>query len=488
MRDAEIDLRLANAADFPVAEEFSPSRGPDHEQMVARLEVLPDQAIPRIRITKAKPRLTAAVATLLDRRTTTWQTTVGVQFRVTSGRVDEFAIDFPEASALTVSSSTPASVRTTTRQSAEGRVTYTFQTDEPVTDRLVVMLAGETDLSQPEWRVPEGRLAGIDFESNYLIVPRGMVEPSLNSRPLESGAMPDWFLLETPGAAPEIDQWTVFRWTPRVPEPAFRMIPADASAMPDAKAQVELWLTRDGSAHGWLELDFEDRSPGQIEFTWPESARPLALFAAGQFLPLPPAIDGHIAVSIPPTIKDRRVWLAWSEQIGSLPIHSGPLAAKIPWPRNPIRDPCRVRLHGPADVLVSDLSASVPGSSTSEIGVPPLLLIPKRDHQIAERTSKGPLLLIPNPPAGEALELAKFVKLSRPIVKTWSLVFCGLILAILLLQATGPVWRWLEIHDRCAWFVLALVWWLVLWPSWLGFALVILTSFRLLNFRSRPQA
>jgi hypothetical protein len=284
------------------------------------------------------------------------------------------------------------------------------------------------------------------------------------------------------------DHWTVFRWTPQSPEPAFRLVPTDPSRASGAQARVDLWINSDGLAQGWMSLDFGDQLPKQVELKWPESAHPLALFLDGQFRRFPTVENGRIVISMPSALKERRIWLAWSEQIGALPVVSRPLAARIPWPQDLVFEPCRVSLHAPAGVLFTELSPSLRRDSLSQTIAPPP--IASRDGQTPESESAAvtTLLAVPVPPPGQALNLSDFVKLSRAGLKDWTVAVCASILVLLTLRKTGAAWRWLEAHDTAAWLLLALIWWLVLTPSWLGPVLAIWAFVRAISTRSKVRA
>jgi hypothetical protein len=247
-----------------------------------------------------------------------------------------------------------------------------------------------------------------------------------------------------------------------------------------------LWIDHDGSAQGWLDLALADQLPIQVELTWPESARPLALFFDGQFRRFPAVANGRVVISIPSAMQDRRLWLAWSDRIGSLPAVTGPLALKTPWPRDLVFGPCQVSLHAPADVVVSELSPAVRRDSLSKAAAqPPLISSPIR--QTGEGPTAALLLAVPIPPPGEALNLSKSVRLSLAGVPDWTVAICASILLLLILRKTGRVWRWLDAHDTAAWIMLALLWWLVLTPSWLGPVLAIWAFARAIATRTRVR-
>ena len=191
-RDPDVSVRLVNPEDFPLTPPADASPDPRGELTVARLEVLPDQAQPRVRVEPVLPQISVQTATVLEPHEGAWRFTTGVSFQVLSGRVNDFVVEVPEASPRPSKTRSLPDAQVVRKGPSDGKATLTFSPDEPGLRQFVAVLSGATDLSHPSGRLPEIGIPNAAPAATFLVVPHGLIEPVGDIAGGEKSPLPAW--------------------------------------------------------------------------------------------------------------------------------------------------------------------------------------------------------------------------------------------------------------------------------------------------------
>jgi hypothetical protein len=486
--DAGVSVGVANPEDFPLTPLTDAGPDASGDRLVARLDVLPEQSNPRLRVTPVVPQLSAQTASVLESRDGMWRMTTCVAFQVAAGRVSNFVVELPESLAAVVEARSLPESWMSRQPTAAGRVALTFHADDPTLRDFRVILSAPADVSRADWQLPDVRTPDAEAASTLFIFPQGAFEPAGKSVAEEAAAIPEWLsdVVPSAGTAPR----AVYRWPGGAALPAFRST-REPSARPVANpARLDLWINGDGTAEGSLALNVSGRPPRSIEFLWPETARPTGLFIDGEFRPLPLPANGVCAVSLPEAMTDRMVWLSWIETGGALPVISGPLSAHVPWPREIPVENLRVRVHAPRDYRVE--LAPPRSSATEDAGrnlVPSVLA--SKLGKVAPPSDAVSAMAVPE--HGMPFTPGASIKLLNQRIADIGLALAVGLVAVLLCWRIIPAWRWLIENETVCWLALAAFWWLCLTPSWFGPVMALWACMQVLRRRragaiADPQA
>ena len=219
--------------------------------------------------------------------------------------------------------------------------------------------------------------------------------------------------------------------------------------------------------------------PSQVEFNWPETARPVGLFVDGAFQPLPVPAEGRCAIALPAGTHDRLLWLSWMDTHAPFPALSGPLAARLPWPQQIPVEGCRVRVHVPRPYRFDAAAPFAAIGPDDETGlVPPALIAPQADDK---HEPVGTALAVqPVPQPGQPFELGPALKLSNPQAPRIGMALAAALIAGFVCWRIVPLWLWLTRNESVCWLGLAVFWWLCLSPSWCGPLLALWAGYRAL--------
>ncbi|MGE5193898.1 MAG: hypothetical protein ACM3U2_15500 [Deltaproteobacteria bacterium] len=478
-RHADVAIQLANPEDFPLSPAGETETDPTGDRLVARLDVLPEQARPRVRIEPVLPRISARRATVLELRDGAWRSTTIVAFELASGRVTEFAIDVPEAVAATIEPRSVPASRVSTEPPVGGRVTLTFHPDEPVQTRFTAVLSGAVEMSQLAWPPPPV-LPGAAATAAFLVFPHGAFEPPAGA---ETVAVPEWLSEVVPATIGST--WDCFRLSAESPLPQLRPAREVSSKTFAGSAQVELWLGPDGALAGRLGFHLAGNLPPLVELDWPPSARPTALFAGGAFQPLPVPADGLCSIPVPAGTTDRLVWLAWVDARRKLPLLSGPLSASLPWPRQIPVENCRLIVHPPPRYHGQAAASLAPAAPETQAPLVPAVFA-ANEKEIEPRSDDLSLAVLPVPGPGAPFDVGKSIKIVNARPGAFGVALVVALIVALVCWKFFPLWSWLVRNDTLCWLVLAAFWWLFLAPSWLGPVLAVWASFKALRSRTIP--
>ena len=523
-RDADLSVRLANPEDFPLPPAVPSQPGPSQpgpsqpgpsqpgpsqqgapsstssmpagsgretndgrDLLVARLDFLPEQANPRVHVEPVLPQMTAETAVVVEAEASLWKLTACVRFKVISGRADTFKIDVPESWASRVEVRTIPASRTRSDLPVDGRIGLVFHPDEPVGDQpFVVVLSGAADMAGGIWQLPAVGLPGAEQTATVLLVPNGGLEPVDAKLQSDAFAVPDWLNAIVPALATGTG-WKSYRSPGAAPTVEFHATRESSLKAGIDSARFDLWLAPNGSIAGWLGLNLSESHPATLEFDWPPDAHLTSLNISGEFMALPVPESGGWRVALPSTAKNGLVWLSWSDRRQALPPFSGPLAARVPWPRILPVEQCSLNLHAPGHFRIDVAPPFVATASRSPAPALPALVsvATERDPRpsVERSVSVSP---VPRPGAGFELGPALRVVNERPGQLLFSIA-AALFVSVLSWK-TASLWSWLTRHETSAWLVLSIVWCLWLDPSWLGPLLALCACARAIFFRERSTA
>ncbi len=489
-RDADVSVRLTNPENFSTIEIGDPSVDGGGELLVARMEVLPEQAGPQVVVEPVLPQLSAETATVLEFHEGGWQFTTAVDFQVASGQVNDFTIEIPEAIASRVTTRSIPASQVSRLPAVEGRVTLMFHPDVRGLRRFVAILSGAADLSPASWHVPSIQIPGAEQKATFLCAPRGTFEPMTGAVAAEAVATPDWVQDVAPATA-VFGSWNSYRWAGAASDADIRLSQDESSQTVAGAARIDVWLAAEGTVAGWLGLSLEGNLPPTLDLDWPEHARPTGLYAGGAFQPLPEPADGRCTIPLPPNVTDRLVWLSWSDSRGAPPGWSGEILGGVPWPRQIPVEKCRVHVHYPQGVRV--MAVAPLRSATEEPAESSLMPSVVADRKIASHPRPGDdwpgdvsWAVVPVPESGQPLDLGA----SLMVANQWPQQFCVALAAALIVALVGwksaPFWAWITDYETAAWLILSIFWWLCLEPSWLGFVIALGAVLKALRRRKSP--
>jgi hypothetical protein len=484
-RGSDIAIELVNPEDLPLSSVSESATDPAGDVVVARLDVLPEQAQPRVRVEPVVPAVSARIATLLEFREGTWRWTSLVAFAVASGRVTAFPLDLPEAVAATADFRSIPSARVSTQPAEGTHVRVTFHPDEPVQREFMAVLSGPADLRQPVWQPPAPHLPGAIATAAWLVLPHGAFESPADSAGAESAAVPDWVSEIVPRTTAG-GAWDCFRLSAGEAFPPVRATRPDSAKGVVQSAQIELWLEPDGARAGRLGLNLAGSLPPVVDLDWPASARPTALFAGGSFQPLPVPADDVCPIPLAAATNDRLVWLSWTDRGAALPLLSGPLAGRVPWPRQMPVESCRLILHPAPHYRVQAKMPFMAAASDPPAPLLPALLAAADRKGAAPRGDDLSLVASPVPATGTPFELGASLKITHERPAQFGLALLAALVVALASWKVLPVWSWLVRNETLCWLVLASLWWLFFAPSWLGPAIAVWAGIKAFRRRAVP--
>lgn len=474
--DDDITVRLVNPEDFPLppAGESGPDTHGDH--LAARIDVLPEQAIPRVRIEPVLPVVSAETATVLHADADDWSLTTCLAFQVASGRVGEFLISLPEALAAKGAIRSVPESRIVPQPAVDGRVTVAFYPDDPALRRFAVVVSGKADLAVASWNPPALFAMAAEQTAAYLVAPPGAVVPLPGESAPESAPLPEWIAELVPASARNSEA-TCFRWPGTQSPPQFHLTQSDSTATFASAARLDLWIEDSGATEGWLGLKLAGKVPASVALQWPESARLTGLFVGGEFQPLPTPAAGRLSIVLPAKTSERLVWVAWVDPGNSLPLFSGELPARVPWPQEISVSHAHLNVHPPRHFrveaaapfhhavaddgtdLIPPVVADADAADQSDIANP--VMVGARSHGVSvvvESASEPGRPFLP----GTSLTLINRTKTQLAVGVLVACALAGLY------WKSRPLWNWISFHEKAAWTVLSIFWWLCLQPGWLG--------------------
>ena len=484
-RDPDVEVRLANPNDLPLPQDAATVGNGESEQLVVRLDALPDQANPRVIVERSQPHVSAEVAIVLARDAGVWQTTAGVAFHVASGRVTEFVIEVPAAllPELEIESTTPA--RTTQLPEVDGRVKLLFHPDEPVKQQFVAILTHRPNLTAGVWKPPRIVAENSERTAPLVMIPAGSLEPADAALQPTEKVLPDWIKDVAPQTA--VVKFHIYQWDAALSDVEFHT-PRTAAEASVETARLDVWLDRDGTVRGWLGLNLSGIWPQQIDLTWPATCRPTSLCVAGEFRPLMDVDHsaGRLEILLPRDAKDHLVWLSWVDEATVHPLLSEPFAPRWPWPAQLPVERCLVNLHAPVPIRFD-----APASQIIPAMVPADLYLPGLATALApagEQGTANDLWISPPPsPAESAPTLGSSLRVINDGSRQWLLSLALLLSACFVFWKCDPLRDWLTRHETTAWLSLAVLWWLWLEPGWFALAVASWAVASALVRRSRPQ-
>jgi hypothetical protein len=483
--DPDVEVRLANPNDFPLPPDTAAGSGREDGQLAVRLDVLPEQANPRVIVERSLPHVSAEVALVLARDTGVWQMTAGVAFHVASGRVTEFVIEVPAALApgLEIASTTPAS--TTQLPEVDGRVKLLFHPDEPIKQQFVAILTHRPDLTAGVWTPPRIVADNTERTASLLVIPAGSLQPADAALEPPEQVVPDWIKDVAPLTA--VGQFNLYQWDAALSDVEFRTPRTDAEASVET-ARLDVWLDRDGAVRGWLGMKLSGSWPQRIGLAWPATCRPTSLFVADEFRPLP-AVDqsgGRFEILLPRDAKDNLVWLSWVDEATVHPLLSERFAPRWPWPIRLSVERCLVNLHAPAQIRFdAPASQIVPATASPDRYLPSLTtaLAPAGEADDAN----GVWISLPTSPTGSAPSLGNSLRVINDGSRKWLLSLALLLGACFFFWKCDPLRGWLTRHETTCWLSLAVLWWLWLEPGWFSLAIASWAAALAVLRQRRPQ-
>jgi hypothetical protein len=503
-RDADLAVRLVNPEDFPLPPSAGSERATSagRDRLVARLDILTEQANPRVQVGPVLPEISADAAAILESRAASWQLTNCVRFQVKSGRADTFVIDLADSIAEGVEVRAIPMARVQAEPPVDGWMRLVLHPDEPVSDQLIVVLTCPADSARAVWKLPAIALPGVDQTGTFVVVPRTGLESFDAHLPANSFENSDWIKTVVPALASTPitrSDLRIYRWPGAAPTVEFHATRDETFREGVNSSRFNLWLQPDGSITGWLGLKMSENAPTLLELDWPAGAHPTALYIGDRFRALPGFESSHSTIPIPPAAKGGLVWLSWSDRGHSLPVLSGPLDAALPWPRQVPVARCSLTLHAPMNFRIE---TALPSESATfrlpSESLPPLLASAANPNL---RRDAGPMLAVSLParsPTDAAAEPradphagfrlgTRFRVINESPRRLWLAMAAALCVSALSWK-TAPFWMWLWRHEISAWLVLSATWYIWLDPSWVGLLLAVWTCSRTLTRHLRASA
>lgn len=490
-RDAGISVRLASPGDGPAFEvNNDPAIDGQEEALLGRMDVLPGQASPRVIVQPVLPRISAETVTVLETHDGAWQFTTAVEFRVTSGQVNDFALDLPEALAARVTTRSQPASQVARQPAADGRTMLTFHPEEQGLRRFVAIVTGAADLSQTSWTVPSIRAIGADEQATWLCAPRGAIEPVAELIDAEAVPPPDWVGDHIVSAAAALPKDS-YRWPGATPSAEFRLVRDVSSQTVASAARVDVWPSAEGPVTGWLGLNLEGTLSASLELDWPEHARLTALFVGGAFQPLPVPTEGLCTIPLPSNATDRLVWLSWVDSPDDRPARSGSSGTQVPWPRQTPVENCSVLVHRSPGFRVD---AVLPFHSATESPAEKSLMpsiVAGRDSAGEPRPGESrdddlAWTVMPVPANGQTFDLGVSLKIAREWPLQFFVALAMALVVALVCWRTAPFWSWITDYETAAWLVIAIFWWLCLEPGWVGLAIALWAPAKAFMRRNTP--
>ncbi len=484
--DADVAVRLANPEDFPQPDAGTPVVDSRGDRLVGRIDVLPEQSSLRVAVEPVLPVIATEVATVLESIGDRWHFTTGVEFQVASGRMNDFAVEVPEALAARIETRSVPASHVSRHPGVGGRVTLSFHTDEPALRRFVAILNGPVEINQPSWQLPAFEVPGAGTKATYLFVPRGLMEPAFTATAAEVAVVPDW-IAEVVATTTNAPLWNSYLWPGEAPAGVeFRRKGDGPSRTLADDARIEIWIQKDGSVHGWLSMVLVGNLAGHFELDWPETAHPMALFANGAFRTVPVPASGILPIRLPPAATGRQVWISWTDSQPPLPVWSDAPAGRLPWPRQVPVANCHVNVHLPQEYQAKALAPLAGGVSASLPGVVPAIFS-QPEARSAQRPGDVSLVMMPVPGPGKPVELGTLLRITNRRPVQFAAALAAALLVVLVSWKTGPFWNWLPQHETCGWLFLAAFWWLCLEPSWVGIVIAAWACFAAMRRQKSPE-
>lgn len=409
------------------------------------------------------------------------------------------------------------------RSRSEESVVLAFYALEPVVEPFRIFIVTPAEAASSGMRaIPAFDFPGAAVVRHNLLLPPGAVAATSSGQALDQAAdrWPGW-LADWPTLAPGHENGTLVELPANARSLEIRSAAEKTQAGEIPLVGVTLEMAADGSLAGRL-LALLPASAVQrpIEFAWPLSTQPLEAFVDGYSIGTPVIDNGVWRPPLPASGSPGMLSIAWTSPAGSLTTIGGRLQEACPWPvQTPVAETF-LALRWPAGLWGwhSARSRSAAADTTTvaeEIaalrnrltnwGAGPSEAAPKSplanapleqfaltflalDLQQAPSRPTSAFRLSNDDPHGQPLaSIEPGLFLPRSYLR-YALALSAIAFVLAAGRRVAGFLARLQDHRAAALFALGLTWWLLLAPSALGLAIVLLAGIDAGLARRRKQA